>query len=204
LENPCGRVSAVILAAGLARRMGRDKLNLPLGDRPVIRHVAETVSSIEWLETIAVINPRNGDAICQALDGLPLRFVLNDRFEEGIATSIAAGAAAVASRSAAMMLVQGDQPLVTAAMLGEMVDAWSSDGSEFVAASFGKITTTPFLFDSSLLGELSALGGDVGARAVLRRHKGRMIDFPPWRGLDLDTDEDYANVCRIWKTLGPQ
>jgi len=184
--------------------MGRDKLNLPLGDRPVIRHVAETVSSIKWLEMIAVINPRKGDAIRLALDGLSLRFVTNDRFEEGIATSIAAGAAAVSSNSAAMILVQGDQPLVTAAMLREIVDAWCSGGSEFVAAAFGEITTTPVLFDSSLLGELSRLGGDVGARAVLKRHQGRTIDFPPWRGLDLDTDEDYAKVCRIWETLGLQ
>jgi len=181
--------------------MGRDKLNLPLGDRPVIRHTAEMVFSASWFESIVVINPRNGDAIRQALEGLSLRFVCNERFEQGIATSIATGAAAVSPDSEAMLLVQGDQPLVTSEMLGELVDTWTRGGYEFVAASFDRITTTPVLFDSALLGELAALEGDIGARAVLKRHQGHTISFPQWRGLDLDTEEDYAEVRRIWATL---
>jgi len=191
----------VVLAAGLARRMGRDKLTLTLGDRPVIRHVAEMVLSAPLLEAIVVINPRNGDAIREALHGLSLRLVCNERFEEGIASSIAAGAAAVSSGSEAMILIQGDQPLVTAEMLRALIDAWRQGGCEFVAAAFGDVTTTPVLFGCSLLGELAALRGDTGARSVLKRHQGRTISFPQWRGIDLDTDEDYAEVQRIWATL---
>lgn len=181
--------------------MGRDKLTLTLGDRPVIRHVAETVLSARLLEVIVVINPRNGDAIREVLHGLSLRFVCNERFEEGIASSIAAGAAAVSSGCEAMILIQGDQPLVIPEMLRALIDAWGQGDSEFVAAAFGDVTTTPVLFGRPLLGELAALRGDMGARSVLARHRGRTISFPRWRGIDLDTDEDYAKVQRIWATL---
>jgi CTP:molybdopterin cytidylyltransferase MocA len=40
-----------------------------------------------------------------------------------------------------------------------------------------------------------------GARSVLKRHHGQTIGFPRWRGIDLDTDEDYVEVQRIWATL---
>ena len=191
----------MVLAAGLARRMGRDKLGLMLGGKPVIRQVAETVLAACLHEVIVVINPRSGDAIREALDGLPLSFVCNDRFEEGIASSIATGAAAVSSGCEAMILVQGDQPLVTSEMLRALFDAWREGGSEFVAAAYDGVITTPVLFGRALFGELEALSGDTGARSVLGRHKGRTISFPQWRGIDLDTDEDYARVLRIWATL---
>ncbi len=181
--------------------MGRDKLTLTLGEQPVIRRVAEMVISARLFEALVVINPRNGDAIREALQGLALRFVCNERFEEGIASSIAAGAAAVSSGSEAMILIQGDQPLVTAEMLRALIGAWGKGDCEFVAAAFDNVTTTPVLFGRSLLGELAALRGDTGARAVLARHQGRTISFPRWRGIDLDNDEDYAEVQRIWAAL---
>jgi len=191
----------VIVAAGFARRMGRNKLTLMLGDRPVIRHVAEMAISARLLETIVVINPRSGDAVREALRGLSLKFVCNDQFEEGIARSIAAGATAVSPDSEAMILIQGDQPLVTAEMLHALIDSWAQDRCAFVAATFDDITTTPVLFDRATFGELAALRGDMGARSVLKRHQGRTISFPQWRGIDLDTDEDYEKVKQIWTTL---
>jgi molybdenum cofactor cytidylyltransferase len=181
--------------------MGRGKLTLPLGDRPVIRHVAEAVLSMRLHEAVVVINPRSGDAIRDALHGLPLKFVCNERFEEGIASSIAAGAEAVSPNCEAMILVQGDQPLVTAEMLRALIGAWAQGNCEFVAAAFGDVITTPVLFSRPLLAELAALRGDTGARSVLKRHHGQTIGFPRWRGIDLDTDEDYAEVQRIWATL---
>jgi molybdenum cofactor cytidylyltransferase len=132
------------------------------------------------------------------LADLPARIVCNERFQEGMASSIVTGVAAVDSASEAVMLVQGDQPLVNAEILQSLVDAWDRNRPEFVAASFDGIVTTPVLFSRALLPELESLSGDVGARAVLKRHDGRVIAFAGWRGSDVDTDEDYAKVKRIF------
>ena len=56
-------VSAVVLAAGRASRMGEEKLLLMLGGKPVIRRIVETVVAARPLETVVVVNPRNRDPV---------------------------------------------------------------------------------------------------------------------------------------------
>lgn len=191
-------VSAVILAAGRASRMGAEKLLLPLGEKPILRHVVESVERAGMLEIVVVVNPRNRDAITELLLDLGGRVVCNERFQDGIATSIAAGTAAVSDESQALVLVQGDQPLVTSEMLLALVSTWEQEHAAFVAASYDGLTTTPVLFARALYPELRALEGDVGARAVLRRHPGKTIAFPAWMGGDLDTTADYDALQREW------
>ena len=191
-------VSAVVLAAGRASRMGAEKLLLPLGDKPVLRHVVESVDRAGLRETVVVVNPRNRDAIMPLVSDLTRRVVCNDRFQDGIASSIAAGTDAVSEDSEAFVLVQGDQPMVTSEMLQALVSVWRQEQTAFVAASYDGLTTTPVLFARALYPELRALEGDVGARAVLRRHAGKTVAFPRWMGSDLDTTADYDALQKEW------
>ncbi len=195
-----GSMTAVVLAAGRASRMGEEKLLLPLGGAPVIRHVVEAVLAARPRETIVVVNPRNRDAIVGALRGLDPRVVCNDRFADGIATSIAAGVAAASAASEGVILVQGDQPFVTTDMLLALVAAWQEERPAFVAASYGGLRTTPVLFARALYPELRALEGDVGARSVLARHRGATVAFPEAAGSDLDTKADYQAVRAVWSS----
>jgi len=191
-------VSAVVLAAGRASRMGEEKLLLMLGGKPVIRRIVETVVAARPLETVVVVNPRNRDPVVAALGGLVPRVICNERFEDGIATSIAAGTAAVSDGSHALILVQGDQPLVTTDMLLALVSRWRDGRPAFVAACYGGVTTTPVLFARSLYPELRVLEGDVGARGVLQRHQGVTVAFPESAGSDLDTKADYEALRSMW------
>jgi molybdenum cofactor cytidylyltransferase len=191
-------VSAVVLAAGRASRMGEEKLLLPLGDRPVLRHVVESVDRAGMRETVVVVNPHNRDAITALVSDRPRRVVCNERFQDGIASSIAAGTRAISENGEALVLVQGDQPLVTGEMLRALVSVWRQQRVPFVAASYDGLITTPVLFVRALYPELRELQGDVGARAVLRRHSGRTVAFPRWMGSDLDTRADYDALQKEW------
>src|SRR5205823_2397585 len=187
-------ITAVVLAAGRASRMGREKLLLMLGGKQVVRHVVDTVRALDPLEIVVVVNPRNRAPIARALDGVAVRLVCNERFEEGMGTSISLGTRSVRDETEALLLVQGDQPLVTIEMLHALVDDWHDGQPDFVAASYAGLTTTPVLFCRRLFPRLAELAGDEGARRVLRRYHGRTVAFPAWRGTDVDTDADYAHV----------
>jgi molybdenum cofactor cytidylyltransferase len=197
-----GFVAEVILAAGRASRMGREKVLLDLGGKPVISHVLDAVCNAELSDAsniVIVANPRNEDSIRSVVGRSKVRVVCNLSFEQGLGSSIGAGVAATAPDASALLLMQGDQPLVSAAMLLRLIVEWRESQTDYVAASYDEITTTPVLFSHALFAEMSQLQGDVGARSVLRNHKGRVVAFPSWRGTDIDTEDDYRKVQQLWQ-----
>ena len=86
-------IAAVMLAAGLARRMGRQKLLLQLQGKPVVRWSVEHI--VSHVEDIVIVTGPDDTAIRQALEDLTVRFVVNPRPQDGQGTSIAAGVAAL-------------------------------------------------------------------------------------------------------------
>ncbi|MBI2964229.1 MAG: nucleotidyltransferase family protein [Deltaproteobacteria bacterium] len=196
--------SGAILAAGSARRMRADKLLLDLAGTPIVRRIAEQALAAELGELLVIVRAENSAAVAAALRPLAVRIVANARAEQGMGTSIALAAASLRPQAEALLLLQGDQPLVGRDMLEALVARWRSGAGAFVASRFGDLVTTPVLFARELFAELRALDGDRGAKAVLERHRerGAVIDFPAWRGADVDTPEDYRRVRGLAGSAG--
>jgi len=70
-------IAAVMLAAGLARRMGRQKLLLQLQGKPVVRWSVEHI--VSHVEDVVVVTGPDDTAIRQALEDLTVRFAVNSR-----------------------------------------------------------------------------------------------------------------------------
>ncbi len=189
-------VSAALLAAGSASRMGREKLVLALDGEPLLRRVAREISALGFAEVMVVVNETNHAAILDALGDSSLRVLVNPRASEGVGTSIGVAAASLSPASKALIVLQGDQPFVDRAMLRRLIGEWQEGSPEFVASSYDGLITTPVLFTRPLFPELVGLGGDRGAKGVLERHaaRGRIVEFPAWRGSDVDTPADYAKA----------
>jgi molybdenum cofactor cytidylyltransferase len=190
-------LSAVILAAGMARRMGREKVLLTVDGEPLLRRVVREVVALGLSEILVIANEHNRAAVFAALSDLPVQVLTNAQADEGIGTSIALAASSVAATSQALLLLQGDQPFVERGMLRTLIAEWKRGSPDFVASSYAGVVTTPVLFARHIFDELRALRGDRGARSVLERHSnaGRVLEFPAWRGLDVDTPEDYRVAC---------
>ena len=192
-------LSAAILAAGAARRMGREKLLLAVRGEPLLRGIVREVVALGLSEILVVANEQNCPAVRAALSDLPVDVLLNPRATEGMGTSIALAASSVAARSRAMLLLQGDQPFVDRAMLRTLLAEWQRAAPDFVASVYDGVVTTPVLFARHLIDELRGLDGDGGAKSVLERHwrSGRVIAFHSWRGFDVDTPEDYERARQL-------
>src|SRR5947208_12504064 len=90
-QNPStALIAAIVLAAGFARRMGRQKLLLDLRGKPVVRWSVEAL--LPHVADIVVVTGQDDAAVRAALDGLPLRFAVNPRPQAGQGSSIAIGA----------------------------------------------------------------------------------------------------------------
>ena len=82
-------IAAVVLAAGLARRMGRQKLLLQLQGKAVVRWSVEHL--LGHVEDVVIVTGPDDTAIREALGDLAVRFAVNPRPQDGQGTSIAAG-----------------------------------------------------------------------------------------------------------------
>src|SRR5437773_7731476 len=101
-------IAGIVLAAGLARRMGRQKLLLSLEGKPVVRWAVERL--LPHVEDLVVVTGHDDSTVRHALSGLAVRFAVNPRPEAGQASSIAVGVEALRARAHAVLAPPGDPP----------------------------------------------------------------------------------------------
>lgn len=188
-------IAGILLAAGLSRRMGRAKLVLPLGGRPVLRHSAERLLAA-GLSPVVVVTGREHAATASALAGLAVDIVANPNPEAGQASSIRVGVASLPPDAEAALVALGDQPFVPADVIRRLSDAFRSTHKPIAAPRYRDGLGNPVLFGAAVFAELLALGGDRGARAVVDRDPGRvaLVDVDQLMPQDIDTPEDYERL----------
>ncbi len=190
--------SAVVLAAGLSSRMqGLHKLLLPVGGTPAIRR---TVSALAGAgpEEIVVVTGFRGRAVMEALDGLPVTFQSNPRYEEGQMTSVAAGVAALAAPCNIVMVCLADQVLLEPADYRELVDAFAAMSRGSILIPFFKGQRgNPVVFSASYAAEVISGHINPGCRKLIAEHPDEVVVHEVVHDryiVDMDTPEDYARI----------
>ncbi len=187
-------IAGVVLAAGLARRMGRQKLLLRLEGRPVVRWAVERIAS--HVDDVVVVTGQDDAAVREALAGLSVRFAVNPNPQAGQGSSIAVGVTALKPWTRAVLIALGDQPRIPDAVVPALLAAFARGGKAIVAPVYRGTQGTPVLFATEVFPELTQLAGDAGARAVVNGAPERVervlfdLPMPP----DVDTPEDYARL----------
>ncbi|PQO24469.1 CTP--molybdopterin cytidylyltransferase [Rhodobacteraceae bacterium WD3A24] len=191
----------VIPAAGASRRMGgRDKLLEKVDGIALLRRQAER--ALQTGARVIVTLPAGRDGPRRAaLDGLDVTLIAVPDADEGMGASLRAGIAAALTEgtATAVMILPADMPEIAASDLAALIAAFrSAPGAPILrgAAADGR-PGHPVLFPRDVLEEdaAPALGGDAGARAILRRHgpRVRCVPLPGSHALtDLDTPDDWA------------
>ncbi|MBW4022353.1 MAG: nucleotidyltransferase family protein [Proteobacteria bacterium] len=192
-------VSAVVLAAGLSSRMGGPhKLLLDVGGEPMLRRVVRSVLAVQPAEVVVVTGYRHAD-IEDALAGSPVRFVHNPAFADGQPGSVVAGVAALTAACDAVMIVLGDQPLLTPGAVARLIETFATlaDGRSILVPTSGGARGNPVLFAARHIPEIRSGDLKVGCRRLIETYPDRvalieMADDAFIR--DCDTPEDYAAV----------
>jgi CTP:molybdopterin cytidylyltransferase MocA len=185
--------AAIVLAAGGGSRFTASggqghKLLAPYLGRTVVEWAIEAASSA-GLDATYVVRGAT-DLPVPPLARNAVTFVRNDRWREGIATSLQAGVArARQDGHAAVVVGLGDQPLV-------QTEAWrrvaAAARSPIAVATYQGERGNPVRL-SSMAWPLLPTAGDDGARLVMRRRPDLVVEVPcPGRSADIDTVEDLA------------
>lgn len=184
-------IAGLLLAAGRSRRFGADKLCAKLDGKAVIRW---SMAALSPLDSVYVVIAPGADAVTQALSRLDVRFVVNLGRDEGMASSIRAGIAALPADVAAVVIALGDQPRASPAVTRALVDRWHAGDVAAVVPSYLNGRGHPVLFGRACFPALLALRGDVGARGVLEElgERAATVEVPAAMPADVDTPEALA------------
>ncbi len=161
-------ITAIVLAAGRSRRMGRQKLLLPLGDGTVISRIVDEILASPVDEVLVVVG-QDRDGIERALDGRPVRTVDNPDTEGDMLSSVRCGLLA-AGQTDAVLAVLGDQPGITRHLVAHLVSAFDSQADRIVVPTFEGKRGHPLLFSASYRQEILESFGDSGLRGLLGAH----------------------------------
>lgn len=190
-------IAALILAAGASIRMGESKQLLDWGGRPLLGHILGQAGA--WpVDQVVVVLGSEAETILERVDLGQALVVLNPEWQEGQASSLRAGLAALAREGGmeAAFIFLGDQPEVDPAVLSALVEAYRSSGRWAVVPKYRYTRGNPVLVDRALWPRLMSLRGDEGARRLLEAHpewveEVRFDQLPP---RDVDTPLDVADL----------
>jgi len=198
-------IAALVLAAGRATRMGEPKALVSLGDRTMLAHVVGTAQR-SACDAVVVVVGSHADAVGREAESLGARVVVNPRYLEGMATSLAAGVTALPPDCEAAVILLGDQPRVSAAAVDRLIGAYRTTGKSMVLSRYGNVTGAPALIARPLFADVRALSGDMGARGLAARHPDDVAEVAltldeAW---DVDTPDDLARLRRVLDAGRPE
>lgn len=189
IEQP---IQAVVLAAGLSTRCEHFKLTLPIGERTVIERCV--LSMYDVVSKIIVVTGWNAALVREALRGYErVVFAHNDRFREGMFSSVQVGVAQV--QTPAFFLTPGDYPLLTPAVYRALLAA---PGRVVVPTCDGRRGHPVLLRD--LRDEILAAPAGSSLRELIEQAGITTVEVGEEGILhDIDTWADYERVKNVWR-----
>jgi molybdenum cofactor cytidylyltransferase len=182
---------------------GRVKQLLPWRGKTLIEHALDCVAQSQVDEKVLVLGA-HWEEIRAVIENTPAvrrgkswRALLNRQWEEGHAASIRVGLGALLPHTDAAIFVNADQPFLTPQVIDALIQRYRETDAPIVRAVYAGKPGSPALFNRAFFGELAALEGDEGGRAIIARNADKVarVEFDDARlGWDVDTVEDYEKV----------
>jgi molybdenum cofactor cytidylyltransferase len=177
-------LAAVILSGGESSRMGSPKALVQLGPggQTFLEHLLKITRQPEIGCTRIVLGAHTAE-ISKALSLDPDCIVVNPDWKRGQISSIQAAIRSLAAgETEGVMLFLVDHPLISAALVSELIAQFTQSGRPIVLPTFHGKRGHPVIFAERLYSELLAVSLDQGAREVVWAHAKEV--------LEVSTDEE--------------
>src|SRR5580698_10577777 len=171
-------LTAVILAAGESKRMGSPKALLLYHDKTFLAHLLDITRHPKIGSQIIVLGA-GAEAISEHVGLDPAMTVINSEWESGQLSSIKAAVKSIGSKpSDGVLLCLVDHPLITSALVNELVETFHRSGKAIIVPTFHGKRGHPVIFASKLFPELLAASDETGARSVVWKHASEVHEVP--------------------------
>lgn len=195
-----GMISAIVLAAGESRRMGRPKQLLEWRGKTLLRHTLDNLLRSDVDEIILVLG-HEAEKIEKGLEGLDIKIILNPDYRRGMASSLKRGLRTMDPASEAFLILLADQPGIDPQLVNRVIQEFRQADPKrgIVRPVYRGRPGHPVLIGIRYLEEALQLQGDVGAREILKKHPEDVLEIAVGRKAvleDIDTPEEYLEYTR--------
>ena len=189
------KIGCVIMASGMARRFGSNKLLHDFHGEPIMVRILRSMkaSAVDCPVVVTrhpeVVEICKNEGIHAILHDLPKR---SDTVRLGMEYLLEHF-----PDLEGVMFAASDQPCLKAESITALYDAFDADPTKIYRLSFGDTVGNPVLFPKSTFGELQNLPEGKGGGAVVKRHPDlvRLVEVSDERELiDVDTPEILATL----------
>ena len=200
-------ISAVILAAGESRRMGKqNKLLLPIGGEALLVKLVTSVCASDVGQVLVVIG-HEAEKIRRELNEFPLNFVYNPNFSEGMTTSIKYGVKVVSDECDGLLICLGDMPFINTSEINKLIHAYVKNRIKgeglIVVPVFKRQRGNPVLFSIEFRNDILEHKEESGCKEVIMKNSDSVMEIEMDDEnmlLDVDTMEDYQSVSDLFVT----
>ncbi|KMT22080.1 selenium cofactor biosynthesis protein YqeC [Clostridium cylindrosporum] len=193
----CIDVCGIVMASGLSRRMGSNKLIMKVNDEPMVETVIKEATLSHLKKVIVVYNK---DEVLNIIKNYHVDCIYNPSPETGQSISVKLGLNESDKEDyIGFMFFVSDQPFITSTLINKILSEFVEKVDNIVIPIYNGKNGTPVVFPSYLREEFKSLDGDNGGREIIRNsQKVTKLKIENARlGMDVDTPEVYDSLRRL-------
>ena len=187
---------AIILSAGYSSRMGSFKPLLTLGGQTLVERSISLFQKA-GVEDVLVVAGHRADELAPEVFRCGARVIVNDRFDQGMYSSVQAGVGGLGAGAEAFFIQPVDLPLVRDWTVNRVLEFRKDNPESIIYPVFQNRRGHPPLIPTDLVDEIMSFPGDGGLKALLRKHDHRALEVETAdRNIlfDADTASDFDNI----------
>lgn len=188
------KIGLVIMASGLGKRFGGNKLMELLNNKPLIKWV---IDASEDLFDFRIVVTRNRDVqtLCNSMN---IKCILHDY--PGRNDTVRLGLSEIMNDIDYCFYMQGDQPLISRKSLEQLLLKARENNDKIIRAAYGDISGAPMGFPKLFFNDLLSLPEGKGGNYIAKMNPSFVMsvnvinDYELW---DVDTKDDFERIKSV-------
>jgi molybdate transport repressor ModE-like protein len=190
------QIGALIVAAGMSKRMGEFKPMLSIGSISVAQRVVATLSQA-GVSKIVMVTGYNATMLERHLVGNNIIFLRNEQYQSTqMFDSVKIGLEYLKDKCDRVLFCPVDVPLFTAGTVKELINS----SAKLACPVCDGITGHPLLISNELFAPILGDSGEGGLRGAVERSGESFVHIPvndPGTIKDADTPEDFSALLEL-------
>lgn len=164
-------IAVVILAAGVGRRAGRNKLLVDVNGKPLFMNAVQAAMQSK-ASPVFVVTGNQAAEVSEFLEDIDVNIVYNPSYNAGVKTSLNLGLKSVPSFCEGAIILPADMPNITPKFLNKMIAAFKKgQEKQVIMAAHKGIKHNPILWSKALFGVADMVPENADLRPVFMEHE---------------------------------